>query len=696
MQPEQALQQYFGHEHFRSPQREIVESILAGGDNLVIMPTGGGKSLCYQLPALLLDGVTLVVSPLIALMKDQVEALRARDIEAGMINSSQGWPEQRETLDRMRAGDLKLVYVAPERFRADSFLRSLAETRIAMLAIDEAHCISQWGHDFRPDYMRLGKALERIGRPRCAAFTATATPDVRRDIVDQLKLKEPRVFVSGFQRPNLSFNITLLDKKAEKESRLRRLIDTHKTGIIYCATRKSVERVSTGLSQDGVEHVYYHAGLSPQERDTAQDTFMRGKAPVAVATNAFGMGIDRADIRFVCHYELPGSVEAFYQEAGRAGRDGLPAHCELLFMLPDKRVQEFFIEGSNPEPAFIRKVYAFLREHADNSHSLAITQEAIVEEMGERVNPMSVSTAMGILRRERIIDRFDIPGKRVRGTRLLQPDLAPAQVKLPEAALLEKRSRDEAKLDTVIKMCYASGCRQEWILRYFGNDEAHRCGSCDECRRREEVRPLDTEEKRLLQMALSGVARTCDRVGSHEWRPRLGRGKIVLSLIGSQSERVRESRLDQLSTYGILKDEGSTFVNQLFDAMEQAGLLQRSEGEYPLLGLSEKGSRVMLGEEEADLLWPASARDKGGDALPVPPDEALFRKLVDKRNELRKARGNIPAFQIFPNTVLTQLATLKPATKEEAMEIKGIGPDKAQRYLPAFLRVIEAHQREDG
>ncbi|MDP0495690.1 MAG: RecQ family ATP-dependent DNA helicase, partial [Verrucomicrobiota bacterium JB024] len=272
----EVLKEHFGFGDFRDPQQQVVASILARRDTLVIMPTGGGKSLCYQLPALMMDGVTLVISPLIALMKDQVDALQARGIPAAMVNSSQGWEEQKDVLERMRRGELKLVYVSPERFRAGSFVRALETAKIAMLAIDEAHCISQWGHDFRPDYMRLGQVLEQLGRPLCSAFTATATPDVREDIQRQLGLKDPAVFVSGFARDNLSFNVNILDRKIDKSVRLRKLIEQHGTGIIYCATRKSVEAVSAELKEDRIAHTAYHAGLSINERKAAQEPKSQG------------------------------------------------------------------------------------------------------------------------------------------------------------------------------------------------------------------------------------------------------------------------------------------------------------------------------------------------------------------------------------------------------------------------------------
>lgn len=701
-----ALRDHFGFDRFRSPQDEVVASILQARDTLVIMPTGGGKSLCYQLPALLLDGVTLVVSPLIALMKDQVDALQNRGIAAAMINSSQDWNEQLLVLDRMRRGALKLVYVSPERFRAESFLRSLDQTPIAMLAIDEAHCISQWGHDFRPDYLRLGRVLEAIGRPRCSAFTATATPDVREDICRQLGLRQPEILVSGFARPNLSFHIREVNRKADKSIRLRKLIEEHKTGIIYCATRKSVEALSAEMKTDRIAHCTYHAGMSKAERAASQVSFIRKEVPVAIATNAFGMGIDRPDIRFVCHYEMPGSVEAFYQEAGRAGRDGQPAACEMLFMYADKRVQDFFVEGANPGAQQIREIYDGIRSRCTPDHEVFLTVDEIAEGLSGKSNAMAVHTAIGYLVKLGYIERFDLSGETIRGTRLLHPELEPEQLELPETDLLEKRRRDQRKLRALIQMCYAKECRQSWVLRYFGEKVNSDCGRCDRCKRESRARSLLEHELETLRKTLSGIARMSQRRDRYNWEPRFGRSRIIQCLLGKTDERMRQSALDQLPTFGILRDEHRRFIGQLFDTMTEAGLIATTEGEYPLVQLTEMGAKVMFNEIEVAMEWPegsnrkpATASGTGGqdrshtsNTATEANDPALYKELVALRDRIRKERGNVPAYTIFPNKVLIELANTCPQSPEQAMTIKGIGPAKAESILPAFLEIIASQK----
>jgi ATP-dependent DNA helicase RecQ len=399
-----ALHTYFGFEDFREGQREVVSAILDGHDTVVVMPTGGGKSLCYQLPALMLEGATVVVSPLIALMKDQVDALHARGLPATFINSSITFEEQKARIQALRRGEHKLVYVAPERFRSAHFVETLRTAQIALFAVDEAHCISQWGHDFRPDYLRLREAVEQIGRPQIAALTATATPHVRADIIEQLALRDPRAFVSGFDRPNLSINVVHTQKDRDKITHIKTLASKHSggSGIIYASTRKAVEQVTAKLRAAGLSLVAYHAGMEDAERTRAQEDFMTARSQMIVATNAFGMGIDKPDIRFVAHYQMPGSIEAYYQEIGRAGRDRLPSTCTLFFNYADKRTQDYFIEGSYPPPDIVARVYQALVATAQKRIELSVGEIAARASLR---NEMAVQSALIILEKAGHIER---------------------------------------------------------------------------------------------------------------------------------------------------------------------------------------------------------------------------------------------------------------------------------------------------
>ncbi len=698
------LKQYFSFDVFRSPQEEIIQGILSQRDMMVIMPTGGGKSLCYQLPALMQDGVTLVFSPLISLMKDQVDTLKARGIPAAALNSSLGAQEQDAIHRELTEGKLKLIYIAPERIRNQYFMELLSKVKVSLIAIDEAHCLSQWGHDFRPEYMHIPRVFPMLGNPPVAAFTATATPEVKLDIQKSLQLRNPVEFISGFARANISFQVDQVDSELDKYGKIDKLVQQWKTGIVYCATRKSVENVFMNLQDRGYSVVSYHGGLDEKSRSFAQEQFMRKKFDVAVATNAFGMGIDRSDIRFVAHFEMPGSIEALYQEAGRAGRDGDESVYKLLFNYADKRVQEFFLEGSNPGKMLITQVYELLKDSSDEKNEVHLSIDEIRELLGKRVNPMAIGTAISALAKKRNIERFDVPGQRKRGTRILTPRVLGYSLDLSDKELEEKKRRDEKKLKAVIDFAYTSSCRQQWILRYFGEAGSSACVNCDSCKNRtvSTFRAGTDDEALIVKKLLSGIARMSDQLDDGSWVPSFGRNKIIQCLLGSRAQPILSFGLDKLSTYGILSDEKKKYLENLFRELEREGLIQTVEGEFPMVSLTSHGSRVMFGKGDYSLNWPAretavligsrpnsflvNASDNSQGL-----DEGLLKKMKDKRAQLARARGGAPSYTIFPNKVLERLATDKPTDVEIAKQIPGIGEVKARKFLPTFLKIVKEH-----
>ena len=408
--PLEVLRHYFGYPSFRGGQDEIIDAVLSGGDTLVVMPTGGGKSLCYQIPSLMKEGITIVVSPLIALMKDQVDALAARGVGATTINSTLDFKEAQQRLTDLRYGKYRLLYVAPERFESQRFLDMIANVEVSLFAVDEAHCVSEWGHDFRPSYLRLNEAIEAVGRPPVIALTATATPYVQEDIIKQLGLKGLRRFVRGFDRPNLSWSVREpKDKGRELREMVAEDLETDGVSIVYCGTRKRVEEIGTSLHAEGMPVTIYHAGLPDDDRRKAQEAFIAGKARVIVATNAFGMGIDKADVRGVYHVDMPGSIEGYYQEGGRAGRDGAPSRCVLLWSYRDRSLQEFFIRNSYPEPEAIESIYNALWDSVQAAVGSSFGGVIIPNEQRivarSRVHPASIFGALSILEKSGIIEQ---------------------------------------------------------------------------------------------------------------------------------------------------------------------------------------------------------------------------------------------------------------------------------------------------
>ncbi len=423
----------FGLSSFREGQEQVISTVLAGQDCLCVMPTGGGKSLCYQLPAVAIDGLTLVVSPLIALMKDQVDQLQKLGLPVSFINSTLPAAEQYSRLDRMAAGEFQLVYVVPERFRSGRFLDAVRAVGIKLLAIDEAHCVSEWGHDFRPDYARLGYFRRILGNPTTIALTATATDRVRDDIVKMLDLREPEIFITGFARPNLFYEVKMPSSERQKPDKLVEFLGkTPGSGIIYTSTRKRAEEVAALVAERTKRSTsVYHAGLLPDQRKKAQEDFMHGRREIVVATNAFGMGIDKADVRFVVHYNIPGSVEAYYQEAGRAGRDGLQSHCMMLYHASDRYIQEYFIETAYPDREHVRAVHDFLRQREENP--IEMTQDEVKQALGLPIGGDGVGNCEKLLESagvlERMIASHNMASVRIDSDLPTLVDLLPKQAK---------------------------------------------------------------------------------------------------------------------------------------------------------------------------------------------------------------------------------------------------------------------------
>ena len=610
------LKRYFGYDSFRGGQETLIDAQISGRDVFGVMPTGGGKSLCYQIPALMLEGVTLVISPLISLMQDQVLALKNAGIPAAYINSSLS-PEQLWLVYRnLRDGRYRIVYVAPERLLGEGFLAAARTLKLSLVAVDEAHCISQWGQDFRPSYLKIVEFLNALPRrPVVSAFTATATPLVRQDIIRILELQNPLELVTGFDRPNLRFEVRTPDsKKAELLTLLALRKD--KSGIVYCSTRKAAEEICQLLLDRNFHATRYHAGLTDEERKENQEDFLYDRKTVMVATNAFGMGIDKSNVSYVIHYNMPQSLEAYYQEAGRAGRDGGKADCILLFGKKDILTAEFFIKKNFEE-------------------------SELPQEEKERV-----------------------------------------------------RDADLKRLDKMIGYCETAGCLRRFILAYFGQELKKRCGNCGNCARmtaryeqkQKKIAPIPMERitkdiTKECQMVLSCLRRVEDALG-HPSTVTM----TVRTLRGSMDKRILEEKLDALSTYGLMAGFSQQEVREIIVLLRDRGFLRYDKDEIVALtgaasGILFRGERVevTLGKEQMQEKFPMSGT--------VGVDSKLLTALKALRTRLAQ-EANIPAYVIFSNATLNDMALKAPRNMKEFLTVDGVGEIKAQRYGKAFLNII--------
>ncbi|MBX5483789.1 MAG: ATP-dependent DNA helicase RecQ [Myxococcaceae bacterium] len=633
----EGLWRHFGYTEFRPAQAEVVSSVLSGRNTVVVMPTGAGKSLCYQLPAVLLPGVTVVVSPLIALMKDQVEQLRARGIAATFINSTLTDLERAERIRQLRAGAFKLVYVAPERFRSPAFLDALVEAKVDLFAVDEAHCISQWGHDFRPDYAALGQARKRLRPPRTVALTATATPEVREDIIRSLLMKDPQVFVAGFDRTNLFLEVVPVrgddDRKNVAAEAIQR---SGGSGIIYCSTRKGAEAMHEALRIRKLHPVLYHAGMDDDARRRAQDEFMSAPDAVAVATNAFGMGIDKPDIRFVIHANIPRAVEAYYQEIGRAGRDGQPAHALLLFNHSDVYTQDRLIKGNHPPESVMADAWHALRSYGEFDKSLHV----LAEQIGG--SEFEVSAAVRIFERE---------GKIVRGSR----GEGPWQLTLLEKARQTHPHTPAARaLLEVLLEQYPVGRRISTELSVLA-----RRAKLDE--------PAVRRALSLLERA--GAVQTR--------RPFQGRTiqvvhDVPFAELGLNLQAVREQErralllLRRMTDYAYATRCRRAFILRYFG--------EALEG--PCSGCDVcHGHRI----NPKTVSSPAPATSAPEGLRPGLHSELALTQLRDWRREMARELG-VPPYLIFSDKALLAIATALPITREEFLRIKGTGESHWERF----------------
>ena len=595
------LETYFGYTSFRPAQEAPIASLLRNEDVIGIMPTGAGKSICFQIPALCKAGLTIVFSPLISLMKDQVDGLLVQNIPAALINSTLAQAEFNKTMYEVRSGKIKLLYIAPERLGSNFFCNVLRALPIAQVIVDEAHCISEWGHDFRPSYRLIGEWLNSLPkRPIVGAFTATATKYVENDIKKLLGLDKANVYVTGFDRPNLSFSVIRTPKRMDYVVHYVRQ-HANENGIIYCATRKDVDRVYENLTRAGIKVGHYHGGLSDEVRREMQNAYADDKLQVMVATNAFGMGIDKSNVRYVLHYQMPRNMESYYQEAGRAGRDGAPAECILLYSGQDVQVHKYLIEQSIETPA--------------------------------------------------------------------------------------RQEVELRKLQSMIDYCFCSNCLRKYMLNYFGESTVWTtCDNCSSCKGSGDKVNVTKEAKAIFRAIM----------GTDE---RYGASMITSIVRGERTDRIMRAGHDALPVFGLLSNVDEKSIKGLIQQFVASGYLRSSSGKYPVLSLTAGAEEVLGGHKEVEeIRQHVSVPSRTSRSTSTTPrgksssgPGGLFEHLRQHRKRLAEEAGLRP-YLIFPDTVLIDLANLRPTTLGEFGNVKGVGEAKLKKYGLSFLQAIAEYK----
>lgn len=675
-QARSALQSHFGYPAFRPGQENAVLSVLSGRDTLVILPTGGGKSLCFQVPALILPGLTVVVSPLISLMKDQVDALRARGLPAAFINSTLSGNEVADRMARAQSGELKMLYVAPERFDAGSTAERLRAIGVSLLAVDEAHCISEWGHDFRPSYLRVGRVRELLGSPPTIALTATATPEVRNDIARQLSLRAPKVIITGFDRKNLHYHVVPVRSDSDKDDSLAESLRKYQgLAIVYASTRKAVERIAADLSRAGLPAEAYHAGLDDVRRHEVQDAFMRGQVRAIVATNAFGMGIDKANVRLVVHYAMPGTLEAYYQEAGRAGRDGQHSDCVLLHAFQDRFTHEYFIKGAYPSRATVEAVYTALKRFADTTGSVAATVNEIAVEIGGAESEREIESALRVLTTAGVVKNEPASSSRFFVRLLATPD----RIKRDLSGAADAAERDLLRcLWRAVGAAIYTGAVIDpmGLPPGFGGPPGVSA-------------MLQTLQNRQFVM--------WERTGGGLRLTDVSAALSAIKVDWSSLERRRRAdlaKLDAVQRYAYATGCRRGFVLRYFG---DPAAKNTCEGCDNCLGTHKKRDAAS-GRTKVPKLGklPNPKRQRSG--TPAESSEAqpaLSGRDVLLLATLKELRGTIaredkvPAYVVFADRTLTDLAASRPGTLMAMQTVRGIGPAKLEKYGARFLAEIQ-------